>query len=249
MKALRAIIIFFIFIALWQLIIILFKLSAYILPSPILVAKSLIANIGLIAKESIPTIFEAFIGFICSIILGGLAAVSLTYFRRARVWVLPILLLSQALPTFAIAPLFVVWFGYAEASKIATTILMLFFPITSAFYDGLIHTPVGFIDLAKTMNASKWQTLIQIQIPAALPSLGTGLRVAATFAPMGAVIGEWVGSVGGLGFLILQANARMQIDLMFAVLIVLILLTLLWYYTVDYLVNRLTSWNKRIDDY
>jgi len=245
MKALRAIIIFLVFIALWQLIIILFKLSAYILPSPLLVAKSLIANIGLIAKEAIPTIFEAFIGFICSIILGGLAAISLTYFRPARVWVLPILLLSQALPTFAIAPLFVVWFGYAEASKIATTILMLFFPITSAFYDGLIHTPAGFLDLAKTMNASKWQTLIHIQIPAATPSLGTGLRVAATFAPMGAVIGEWVGSVGGLGFLILQANARMQIDLMFAVLIVLILLTLLWYYTVDYLVNRLTSWNKK----
>ncbi|MCL5261059.1 MAG: ABC transporter permease, partial [Gammaproteobacteria bacterium] len=209
---------------------------------PMLVLKSFSQYGALIWSELGPTVLEASLGFICSFILGSIAAIMLVYFRPARLWFLPVLLVSQALPTFAIAPLFVIWFGYGIASKIATTILMLFFPITSAFYDGLQRTPQGYLDLAKTMNASKLQILKRIQIPAALPSLASGLRMAATFAPMGAVIGEWVGASSGLGFLILNANSRMQIDLMFAALLVLIVLTLGFYFTIDLLLKKIINW-------
>ena len=119
---------------------------------------------------------------------------------------------------------------------------MLFFPITSAFYDGLQNTPPGFLDLAKTMNATKWRLFCAIRIPAALPSLASGIRIAAVIAPIGAVVGEWVGSSRGLGYLMLNANARLQIDMMFAALIVMIALALALYFTVDKLLRVLIWW-------
>ena len=244
MLAIRGFIVAITLILLWQLLVVAFNLPPYILPSPLLTLKSLISSIELITNQALITITEATLGFIVSAILGSTGALFLIYFRPAYLWFLPVLLVSQALPTFAIAPLFLIWLGYGMASKIATTVLMLFFPITSSFYDGLKKTSPGFIDLAKTMNGSKWQTLLHIRIPAALPSLGSGLRLAATFAPMGAVIGEWVGSSKGLGFLILNANARMQIDLMFAALLVLVVLTLLFYFTVDLIIRKIIFWEK-----
>lgn len=242
MVAIRGLVITLTLLMIWQVVVMAFHLPPYILPSPILVLKNFPQFGGLIWVQLIPTLIEAVLGFVCSLLLGVMAALIITYFKPARLWFLPLLLVSQALPTFAIAPLFVIWFGYGIASKIATTILMLFFPITSSFYDGLQRTPQGYLDLAKTMNASKWQLLWRIKIPAALPSLASGLRLAATFAPMGAVIGEWVGASSGLGFLILNANSRMQIDLMFAALIVLVVLTLLFYFAVDFILKKLINW-------
>lgn len=226
----------------WHLLTLWFNVSSYILPSPLLVAQSLWHNFGLISQQAIPTIIEAVIGFICSLILGSAGALILSYYQPARAWFLPILLISQALPTFAIAPLLVIWFGYGMTAKIITTILMLFFPITSAFYDGLKQTPKSYLELAQVMQASKLRTLWLVQIPAALPALGHGLRTSATFAPMGAIIGEWVGASQGLGLLILNANARMQIDLMFAAILVLIVLALLFYFAVDRLIKLVIFW-------
>jgi putative hydroxymethylpyrimidine transport system permease protein len=135
-----------------------------------------------------------------------------------------------------------VWFGYGIASKIITAMMMLFFPVTSNFYDGLRQTKTIWLDLAKTMNSSSWQTLWQIKIPAALPSLASGLRIAATIAPIGAIVGEWVGASRGLGYLMLNANARMQIDLMFAALITVTLLTILLYFSVDKILKKTITW-------
>lgn len=249
MRILRKIIIAIALILIWHFIIILFNLPSYILPSPILVLKSFQHHGVLILQQSVPTIIEAALGFVLSCLFGTFSALILIYFRPARLWFLPILLISQALPTFAIAPLFVMWFGFGMASKIVTTVFMLFFPITSAFYDGLRRTPREYLDLAQTMNACKWQILKYIRIPAALPSLGNGLRLAATFAPTGAIIGEWVGASRGLGFLILNSNARMQIDLMFAALFVLVVLTLMFYFTIDFLIKSVISWETEHREY
>ena len=166
----------------------------------------------------------------------------MSYFRLARLWFLPVLLISQALPAFAVAPLLVIWFGYGMASKVIVAMILLFFPVTSAFYDGLRRTPVEWLYLGQVMGASRWRLLWRIRIPAALPALGSGLRIAATVAPMGAIIGEWVGSSQGLGFLMLNANARMQIDLMFAVLFVVVALTLTLYFLIDTLLKKIIFW-------
>ncbi|MBU0744628.1 MAG: ABC transporter permease [Gammaproteobacteria bacterium] len=239
MVLLRGIISAIVLVLIWQAIVFGFNLPPYLLPSPYLVLESFNQNWLLILHQSIPTVIEAGFGFVLSLFFGMLWALALSYFRPIRLWFLPVLLISQALPVFAVAPLFLIWFGYGMASKIAITTLMLFFPVTSSFYDGLRKTPGYYLDLAQTMNATKWQILWRIQAPAAFGSLGNGIRVAATFAPMGAVIGEWVGSSEGLGFLILNANSRMQIDLMFAAILVLVILTVSFYFLIDWLIKRL----------
>ena len=143
------------------------------------------------------------------------------------------LVISQAIPVFALAPVLVLWLGYGMASKVAMASLIIFFPVATSFYDGLRRTEPGWLDLARTMNASRWSALRRVRIPAALPSLASGLRVAAAVAPIGAVVGEWVGSSAGLGHLMLHANARLQVDLMFAALGTLALMALALYFAVD----------------
>jgi len=231
-------------LAFWQLFVVISKLPSYILPSPILVGTVLIQQFPMFITQSIPTVIETLSGLLGAILLGCFMALSMAYIATLRHWLKPVLLISQALPTFAIAPLFVIWLGYGISAKIATTILMLFFPIASSFFDGLSRTDAAILDLAHIMKASRFRTLLHIRIPAAIPNLITGIRVATAGAPMGAVIGEWVGASKGLGFLMLNANARMEIDVMFAALFILIVWSLLLYFTVDFLLKRYINWQR-----
>lgn len=231
-------------IALWQLAIVIFNLPPYILPTPLSVLHTLINRFALIMSETKITVIETLLGLIIGILFGSLAALLMASIKSFSYWVLPILVISQAIPTFAIAPLLVIWFGYGMTSKIATAVIMIFFPITSSFFDGLKQTNQGWVDLAQTMNAKKWRFFWYIRIPAALPNLASGLRVATVAAPIGAVVGEWVGASQGLGFLMLNANARMQIDLMFAALFILVIFSLGLYFLVDISLKKLIPWQK-----
>lgn len=227
----------------WQLFVALFQLPDYILPTPEQVFSTLIAQRAVIVSQTLPTLIETVAGLLLGILFGCITALIISFFRPLARWLLPLIIISQAVPTFAIAPLLVIWFGFGIASKIITTILMIFFPITSALYDGLQKPSSGWLDLAATMNASRWHTFWAITLPAALPSLASGIRIAAVAAPIGAIVGEWVGASQGLGYLMLNANARMQIDMMFAVLLVIIALSLSLYFTVDKLLARLIWWH------
>lgn len=230
------------FIILWESLIRILQLPNYILPTPLEVLQSLINHTGLIASQTLPTLLEILLGLSLAIILGVAIALCMCLFRPLHAFLHPLVLASQALPVFAIAPLLVLWFGYGVIAKIITTTFMLFFPITNNFLDGLKQTPENYLNLAKIMNASRWQILYQIRIPAALPNLASGIRIATAMAPLGAIIGEWVGSNQGLGFLLLNANAQMQIDLMFAVLIVIFFLGILLYFLVDTLIKLALPW-------
>jgi len=238
----RLFIINIILLSLWQAIIYICQLPDYILPSPWQVFSTLYQQHSLIAAQTIPTVIETLLGFFLGILFGCVAGFSISFFRPLALWMLPLLIISQAIPTFAIAPLLVIWFGYGLASKIITTILILFFPIASTFYDGLRQTEQGWLDLAKTMQANKWRIFFHIRLPAALPIIAGGIRIAAVAAPIGAIVGEWVGSSRGLGYLMLNANARMQIDMMFAALMVIIALALLLYFSVDSLLKKYIWW-------
>ncbi len=238
----RGIIVTLSLLLIWQLLVGILQLPIFILPGPLLVLKTLILQAPLIASQAWITILETLLGLFLATLFGCTLALTMAFFQPLRLWLLPILIISQALPTFAIAPLLVIWFGYGMASKIATTLLMLFFPIASSFFDGLKRTEHAWLDLAQTMNASRWNILWQIRVPAALPSLASGLRVATAAAPIGAIIGEWVGSSSGLGFLMLNANARMEIDLMFAVLLVIVVFGISLYFSVDKLLRRVIWW-------
>jgi putative hydroxymethylpyrimidine transport system permease protein len=226
----------------WQLLIWLLKLPPYILPSPAQTFIALYTNFNLIIQEAFFTISETLIGLLLGTLLGCSLALAMMLFRPLKFWLLPILIISQALPTFAIAPLLVIWFGYGMASKIITIMLMLFFPVASATFDGLRRTDQNWLDLAKVMHASAWRILWCIRVPAALPAFASGFRIATAAAPIGAIIGEWVGASHGLGFLMLNANARMQIDLMFATLLVIVVFGLGLYFFVDCLLKQFIYW-------
>jgi putative hydroxymethylpyrimidine transport system permease protein len=156
-----------------------------------------------------------------------------------------VLVASQALPVFALAPLLTLWLGYGLASKVAMATLIIYFPVTAAFYDGLRRVDPGWLDMARVMGAGPGAVLRLVRLPAALPAFGSGLRVATAVAPIGAVVGEWVGSSAGLGYLMLHANGRMQTDLMFAALLVLAVMAVGLYALVDRGLAAAITWAPR----
>lgn len=227
---------------LWQAAVWFFALPNYILPSPQSVWITFGQNFFLVSHHFISTLIETILGLLLGIIFGVIAALIITHNKILRYGFLPLLLISQAIPVFAIAPLLVIWLGYGMTAKIMTTSMMVFFPVTSNFYDGLLRTPQIFLDQAKLMTASSKQILWQIRVPAALPQLASGIRLAAVYAPMGAIVAEWVGSSRGLGFLMLNANARMQIALVFSCLIFIVILALGLYALVNFLLKVWITW-------
>lgn len=240
----RAVIVFLGLLIVWQAVVLSTGVPPYILPPPYAVLAAVAGNLPLLAGHAGITLVEIVSGLVLGTLLGALSGLSMTWFRPARRWLLPILVVSQAMPVFALAPILVLWLGYGLASKIAMTTLIIYFPVTATFYDGLRRTEPGWLDLARTMNASPLAILARIRLPAALPALASGLKVSAAVAPIGAVVGEWVGSSAGLGYLMLHSNAQLKTDLMFAALLVLAGIGLTLYFTVDALSRRLIPWQS-----
>ncbi len=220
-------------IAIWQGVVWATELPRFILPGPMLVAETIWKSRALLAEHALITIAEVLIGLVLGAVLGGLSAVGLASSRIARALVKPMLVFSQAIPVFALAPILTLWFGYGLGSKVAMALLIIYFPVTSSFFDALMRTPVDWLHLARVMGASTARIMWHIRVPAALPGFATGLRLAAVYAPIGAIIGEWVGASKGLGYLMLLANGRAKTDLMFAALIVLAVFTVILHTAVN----------------
>ena len=225
----------------WHFLVIFADLPKFILPSPMLVMETFISNFSLIFKHAIVTGSEILLGLLAGTVLGSFTAICLAISPLARTIVRPMMVLSQALPVFALAPLLTLWLGYGLWPKILMALLIIYFPVTSAFFVGLMNTPKGMLDLSRVMNGTPWRIMLNLRIPAAVPGLASGLRLAAVYAPIGAIIGEWVGASEGLGYLMLLANGRAKIDLMFAALIVLVVMTLILHWSIDRLGNGLTA--------
>ena len=242
MRVIRPAITAVVLIAAWQLLVWGTGVPRFILPDPVRVAAALYERAGIIGYHALFTVSEILGGLGLGIVLGAGTALTLSYFRPARRWLMPVLVFSQAIPVFALAPLLVLWMGYGMASKIAMATLIIYFPVTSAFFDGLRRTEPGWLDLAQTMGGSRRSTLLHIRLPAALPAFASGLRVATAVAPIGAVVGEWVGASAGLGYLMLHANGRMQVDLLFAALLTLAVISVTLYFAVDALLRRALPW-------
>ncbi|MFQ6018783.1 MAG: ABC transporter permease [Kiloniellaceae bacterium] len=242
MKALRPAVIFGGLILVWQALVSLTGVQHYILPGPARVGLALLERWPELIDHAGVTVAEILLGLLLGTVLGCLSALVIASFRPARRWLLPVLVVSQAVPVFALAPVLVLWLGYGLASKVAMATLIIYFPVTAAFFDGLRRTEPGWLDLARTMGGGRMRVLRHVRIPAALPALSSGIRVATAVAPIGAVVGEWVGSGAGLGYLMLHANARMQVDVMFAALFVLALFAVGLYFAVDTGLRRALPW-------
>jgi putative hydroxymethylpyrimidine transport system permease protein len=229
-------------LAVWQAIVWVSGAPPYILPGPVAVAETWIARAPLILSHAGVTALEIALGLVLGTTVGLCTAVMLAEWRRLRPWLLPILVISQAIPVFALAPILVLWLGYGMASKVAMAALIIFFPVTAALYDGLRRVDPLWLDAARAMGCGGVRLFRRVRLPAALPAFASGLRVAVAVAPIGAVVGEWVGSSAGLGYLMLHANARLQIDLMFAALLTLAVLSVALYTAVDRALRHVIAW-------
>ena len=226
----------------WQLVVFLTAAPPYILPGPVATASVLISHFPLLLHHLRTTFTEIILGLVIGTLFGVSAALAMILLPRLKSWMLPVLVISQAIPVFALAPVLVLWLGYGMASKVAMTVLIIFFPVSSSFYSGMQRINPDLLELARIMQGSRTAVLRYIVIPSALPSFAAGVRVAAAVAPIGAIVGEWVGSSSGLGFYMLYTNGRMQIDLMFAALTVLSAASLILYFTIDYFLDKLVFW-------
>ncbi|KQS77086.1 ABC transporter permease [Rhizobium sp. Leaf384] len=247
MRALHAALGLGVLVLLWQASTTAFSPPAYLLPSPLAVVAVFRDQPAFLMAQSLVTLSEILIGLVAGAALGAGTAFVLAAHPRLGPFVWPTILVLQALPVFVLAPILVVWLGFGMASKVAMTVLIIFFPVASAFADGLNRTERDIVDAVSLTQATHWQALVSVRAPLALPSLVSGLRVAAPLAPLGAVVGEWVGASAGLGFVMVQANARMQTATVFAAMAVLALITLILRLLVDILTSRLAPWARESD--
>ena len=229
-------------VAVWQAAKWLFDPPDFLLPGPVDVADVIYHQFSHIAFNALITVQEMVLGLAAGSLLGIAVAVVLASFPILDRYLMPVVVTTQTLPVFAIAPVLVIWFGLGLGSKIVMAALIIFFPVASSLYDGLRQTPSAWLDLGHSWGAGRMQLFRYMRFPAALPALMSGLKVAATIAPIGAVVGEWAGAAGGLGFVMLQANARTQMDVVFAALIVLAFCAWLLRFAVVKLSDRLTWW-------
>lgn len=229
-------------VALWQAVVWATAAPPYILPGPVRVVAAWVDRSAIILHHAGITVAEILLGLALGAAVGLLVATTLHAWRPVRPWLLPVLVVSQAIPVFALAPLLVLWLGYGMASKVVMAALIIFFPVTTAFYDGLRRVEPLWLDAARTLGCRGPRLFRRVRLPAALPALASGLRVATAVAPIGAVVGEWVGSSAGLGYLMMHANGRMQTDLMFAALLTLATVAVALYSAVDAGLRRAMPW-------
>ncbi|TBR38591.1 ABC transporter permease [Marinomonas agarivorans] len=229
-------------LSVWEVFTLISGIPSFILPSPSQIFSALTHTYSLLIFHSLVTFSEIVIGLVLGCLIGVLLALNMLLFQFFRYWLLPVVLFSQAIPVFAIAPILVLWLGYGLMSKVMMSAIIIFFPILMTTFDGLRYTSPDYLNLAKTMGANNWQILLRIRLPAALPSFASGLRVAVVIAPIGAVIGEWVGASAGLGYYMLHSNARMQTADMFAALFILATFSILLYYLTDFVLKRFVYW-------
>lgn len=226
----------------WQAVVWLTGVPPFILPPPAAVAADIAGHVGYLAWNGFITLAEIVIGLALGVVLGCTSAILMAWSREAREWLLPILVTTQAVPVFALAPVLVLWLGYGLWPKIAMATLIIYFPVTAAFFDGIRRTDPLWLDLARTMGAGRWTMLRHVRLPAALPALASGIRVAAATAPIGAVVGEWVGASQGLGYAMWHAKNQMNAPGMFSALLVLCVLAVALYFLIDKLLRRSLPW-------
>ncbi len=216
----------------------------FILPGPLAVAEAVWTGRAILAQNALVTATEVLAGLALGTALGAATALHLMASPTARRFLAPVLVFNQAVPVFALAPVLTLWLGYGIASKIVVTVLIVYFPVTWTFYDGLRGTDPRLLDLAATMQARPARVLLLLRLPAALPAFGSGLKLAAIYAPVGAIFGEWVGASQGLGYQMLRANGRGKIDEMFAAILVLAAFTVALHWAVARLARRMEGWAR-----
>lgn len=231
-------------VALWAAAIPLFKIPAYLLPGPGSVFARVVSDAPMLWTHSMVTLTEIVLGFgltvVTAIPLGLLIALS----PIAKQIGYPPLMLMQLVPKIAVAPLFLVWLGFGIESKVLLTVLMTFFPLLLASISGFQILDTRFLYLTQSMGATRWQTFRYLRFPAALPVIFAGIKTSATIAATAAIVAEFVGANKGLGYVLLRGTSTMDIELTFAVLVVLTVIGIAINYLVEFSEWAMTPWQR-----
>jgi NitT/TauT family transport system permease protein len=228
----------------WQFATEVFGVPRYLIPKPAEVLKALATYWPELLKETVATLREVMGGFALAVATAIPLALIMVYSRVFERFVNPLIVISQAVPKVAIAPLFLVWFGFGEFPKMLIAALIAFFPLLINAVVGLKGIDPEMLSMARSMGASATRTFWKVRLPCALPNFFGGFKLAITFSVIGAVIGEFVGGDHGIGYLIQMASGTQRLDLLFAGLIVLSLLGLALYFLVEVLERRFCSWHQ-----
>jgi len=217
------------FLLAWQAIAVFGGISPVILPPPTMIFDQLVNLFPLIMKHTIPTTYETLFAFLISIPLGIALAAFMVYSTTAYRALYPNVIFFQLIPKIALAPLFIVWLGIGAPSRITFSIFICFFPILVATAAGLQSVDANMLRLCRSLRMSDWQVLMRVRFPSSPPFIFSGMKVAVTLAVIGVVVGEFIASQAGLGYLILLASSRQQTDLALACITVLCIVGLLLY--------------------
>lgn len=198
-----------------------FTVPKWLLPAPSVIAVTLVASRELLAGHTLVTFLEVLIGFGLSLLSGIILACGIAFSRTLERALYPLVIASQTIPIIVIAPLLLIWVGYGLTPKVIVVALIAFFPIVVNMVDGLKAVDPDAVNLLRTLGASRWQIFVKVQVPASLPFLFSGTRVAMAVSVIGAVIGEWVGSSQGLGYLMIRSKPQFLTERVFAAIVIL----------------------------
>ena len=229
---------------LWQTVCSVGLVDEFLLPSPVQVVKAFVEEFPLLMEHSFVTLVEALFGLILGILLGFFVAVFMDQFEPLYKACYPLMILSQTIPTVAIAPLLVLWFGYEMAPKVILIVITTFFPIAVGLLNGFKSADRDSINLLRAMGAGRWQIFKIVKLPGALSQFFAGLRISASYAVVGAVISEWLGGFSGLGVYMTRVKKAFAFDKMFAVILLISLISLLLMKGVDLLQKKCMPWEK-----
>jgi len=229
---------------LWEAAVRVFAIKGYILPAPSAIWSALVRRFPLLMEHSKVTILEAALGLGISIAVALVLAVLLNRFALLKRLLYPVFVISQTIPIIALAPVMMIWFGVGTLPKILIVILVCFFPIVVSITEGLGAVDQDLINLMRVMGAGNWKILTAVQLPAALPSFFAGLRIAAAYSVMGAVIGEWLGGSKGLGVFMIRSTNSFQTDSVFASIAVVVTLSILVFLAVEGAARLVMPWQR-----
>jgi len=230
----------------WEAAVRLLHVPAFIAPPPSRVALVFISRLPLLMHHAATTLVEIVLGMTLGTASGIALALLVFYSPVLERALYPLIIASQMVPIFAVAPVLILWLGYGLWPKVTVAALITFFPIVISTEDGLRAAGAETVSLLRSMRATRWQVLTKLRIPAGLPSLFSGLKVGVTLSVVGATIGEWVGAQRGLGYLMNQSNARFAADVVFAAILMLSLLGLLLFAALRIIEWRVLRWRQPV---
>lgn len=228
----------------WGILCSVLAVPAYILPHPMDVIVSIIHHSHLLAWHGFISLVEILSGLLMGLLLAGLMIFVAERVPRIQVTLFSTLVSLQTVPIFAVIPLFLLWFGHGLPTKILIVGLSSFFPITASVMQGLERCPQGYQDMARLMQATPVRFFFKIKLPYSLPYLISGFRIAAVHAPVTVIAADWIGAMHGLGYLVMLSSGRLQLDLMFGCIFVLIGYSLLFHQLVSKLQRKILFWRS-----